>query len=178
MIRKKVASILVILVAVLLQTTVFQKLALADVVPNFLLVVTVSYAYLRGRTSGILVGLLCGLILDMGYGSVIGLYALAFITIGFLVGFCQKFFFRENMILPAILITVSDLFYGIYYYITEFLVRAKTHFGFYFAHIILPEVIYTAVVGILVYRLIVALDSALSQKNDIVFQKREEMDYD
>jgi rod shape-determining protein MreD len=168
MIKKKVTAFLVIIAAFLLQTTVFQSLALADVVPNLLLVVTVTYAYLRGRTSGILIGFFCGMLLDMGYGSVIGLYALAFLTIGFLVGFCQKIYFRESLILPAVLITVSDLLYGIYYYITEFLVRAKLNFGFYFLHIILPEAIYTAIVGILVFRLLVALEHTITSRREEV----------
>ena len=72
MIKKKLLSILVILFAFLLQTTVFRVIELADVVPNLLLVATVSYAYLRGRTSGIITGFFCGLMLDMMYGSVIG----------------------------------------------------------------------------------------------------------
>ncbi len=168
MIKKKVTAFLVIIAAFLLQTTVFQSLALADVVPNLLLVVTVTYAYLRGRTSGILIGFFCGMLLDMGYGSVIGLYALAFLTIGFLVGFCQKIYFRESLILPAVLLTVSDLLYGIYYYITEFLVRAKLNFGFYFLHIILPEAIYTAIVGILVFRLLVALEHTITSRREEV----------
>ncbi len=166
MIKKKLASLLVVILAFLLQTTVFQKLALADVVPNFLLVVAVSYAYLRGRTSGILIGFFCGLLLDMGYGSVIGLYALIIMSIGFVVGFCQKIYFRQGLILPAILIVVSDLVYGIYYYITEFLVRARLNFGFYFLHRILPEVLYTALAGIVVYRLIAALEHALSLRRE------------
>jgi rod shape-determining protein MreD len=93
---------------------------------------------------------------------------LAFLTIGFLVGFCQKIYFRESLILPAVLITVSDLLYGIYYYITEFLVRAKLNFGFYFLHIILPEAIYTAIVGILVFRLLVALEHTITSRREEV----------
>ena len=88
MIRKKVVAFLFILVAFLLQTTVFKIIALADVVPNLVLVVTVSYAYIRGRTSGIVIGFICGIMLDMMYGSLIGLYAFIFMTIGFFVGHC------------------------------------------------------------------------------------------
>ena len=67
MIRKKVAAFLFIVLALLLQTAVFKEIELADAVPNLLLVVTISYGYLRGRTSGIWIGLICGLMLDMMY---------------------------------------------------------------------------------------------------------------
>lgn len=158
MIKKKLLSILVILFAFLLQTTVFRVIELADVVPNLLLVATVSYAYLRGRTSGIITGFFCGLMLDMMYGSVIGLYAFIFMTVGFIIGFCPKIYFRENLLLPTILIAVSDLLYGIFYYITEFLMRGRLHFGFFFIHRILPEMVYTVIVGIIFFRILASLE--------------------
>ncbi len=164
MIKRKIASLFVIILAFLLQTTVFKGLELAGVVPQLMLVATVSYAYLRGRTSGLLIGFLCGLMLDMYGGTVIGLYAFIFMTIGFAVGFCQKFYFTNNLVLPAILIVSGDFVYGIYYYITEFLMRGKLYIGFYMLHVVLPEVIYTGIVGILAYRLIVALENLLNKK--------------
>ena len=93
MIKRRISTIIIILLAFLLQTTVFHKLALANVVPNLLLILTVCYSYMRGRTSGEVIGLVCGLMLDMMYGSVIGLYAFIFMTIGFLCGYCQKIYF-------------------------------------------------------------------------------------
>ena len=140
MIKRKVVSIFIIFIAFLLQTTLCQSMALANVVPNLLLVVTICYGYLRGRTSGILIGFFCGLLLDMVYGSVIGLYAFVFMTIGFVIGFCQKIYFTDSLILPSILIVAGDFLYGIYYFVTEFLMRGRIHFGFYFLHVILPEV--------------------------------------
>lgn len=155
MIKKKVIAFLFILVAFLLQTTIFKVIALADVVPNLVLVVTISYAYLRGRTSGIVIGFVCGIMLDMMYGSVIGLYAFIFMTIGFVVGFCRKLYFTDSLLLPTVLIAVSDLVYCFYYYITEFLMRGRLHFIFYFVHEFLPEILYTTLVGVLLYRLVV-----------------------
>ena len=166
MIKKKITCIIVVVLAIVLQTTVFQNIALADVVPNIMLVVTVTYGYLRGRTSGLLVGFFCGLLLDMYCGSVIGLYAFALMTIGFFVGFCQKIYFTNNLILPIILIASSDLLYGIYVYITEFLMRGKLYFGFAFVYKILPELIYTVIIGIIVYRLLAALEEFLSKSKE------------
>lgn len=162
MIKKKVVTLFVVVFAFVLQTTVFRSIELADVVPNLLLVVTVTYAYLRGRTSGVLVGFFCGLLLDMMYGSVIGLYAFILMTVGFFVGFCQKIYFRESLLLPAVLIAGSDLIYGIFYYITEFLMRGRLHFGFYFLYRILPEMVYTAVVGILFFRILVFFEKLVT----------------
>ena len=169
MIKRRISTIIIILLAFLLQTTVFHKLALANVVPNLLLILTMCYSYMRGRTSGEVIGLVCGLMLDMMYGSVIGLYAFIFMTIGFLCGYCQKIYFTDNYILPCVLVGLSDLVYGFYYYITEFLVRGKLHFTFYFSHIILPELIYTLVISVVVFRVLNRLEKYLST------ERREEV---
>ena len=63
MIKRRISTIIIILLAFLLQTTVFHKLALANVVPNLLLILTVCYSYMRGRTSGEVIGLR----IDAGY---------------------------------------------------------------------------------------------------------------
>nr|MCR5692181.1 rod shape-determining protein MreD [Eubacterium sp.] len=141
MIKKKIVVFFVIIISFLLQTTIFRNFELANVVPNFLLIVTVSYGYLRGRTSGLLIGFFCGLLLDLYCGSVIGLYAFIFMSIGFLLGYCQKFIFTDTLWLPAVLISISDLLYGIYYYVVEFLMRGRIQFGYYFSRVILPEII-------------------------------------
>lgn len=166
MIKKKIVAILIIIVAYVLQTTLFQALELADVAPNILLIVTVTYAYLRGRTSGILIGFVCGLLLDAQFESVVGLYSLALMTIGYLVGFCKKIYFRNNLLLPIILMVSSDFIYGLYCYITGFMMRGRMNFGFCFMYRILPEMIYTTLVGVVIYTLLLKLENLLSKRKE------------
>lgn len=164
MIRKKILAAIVILLAFLLQTTVFQSIKLADVVPNLMLVVTITFAYLRGRTSGQIIGFICGIMLDMLYGTVLGLYAFIFMTIGFCVGFCQKFYFTDRLVLPIVLIASGDFLYCFYYYVTEFLMRGRLHFWFFFIHRFLPEMSYTTLVGVVLYRLLAMAEASFCQK--------------
>ena len=164
MIRKRIAAAIVILLAFLLQTTVFQPIKLADAVPNLLLAVTITYGYLRGRTSGLVIGFVCGLLLDCMYGSVIGLYAFIFLPIGFVVGFCRKIYFTDSLILPIVLIASGDFAYCMYFYITEFLMRGRLHFWFYVLHKFLPEILYTTLVGVLVYGFLSRLDKKFDSK--------------
>ena len=168
MIKRRISTIVIIFIGFILQTTALHAIKLADVVPNILLILTVCYSYMRGRTSGLLTGFLCGLLLDMQFGNVIGLYAFVFMTIGFLCGYCQKIYFTDNYILPCVLVGISDLFYGIYYYVTEFLVRGRLYFGFAFTSVILPEIIYTLTVSVLVFRLLNMLEKFLSEKKEEV----------
>lgn len=162
MIKKTLVSVLVIIIAFLLQTTVFKSIALADVVPNLLIIVTVTYGYIRGRTHGMWIGFVCGIMLDMMYGSVIGLYAFIYMTIGFFIGYIKKIFFTDNILLPVVLFSISDFVYCFYYFITEFLLRGRLNFFFYFLHVILPEMMYTVLVGIGFFYLIRMIDNVLA----------------
>lgn len=164
MIKRRISTIIVIILAFLLWTTLFQSFKLANVAPNIMLVVVVCYSYMRGRTSGILIGFLCGILSDMMYGTVIGLYAFALMTIGFLCGYCQKVYFTDNYILPCVLVGMSDFAYGLFYYVTEFLVRGRLHFWFYLSSVILPEVIYTMLVAVILFRPLSALEKYLNEK--------------
>ena len=168
MIKKKVVVFIFIIFALLMQTAIFRVIALADVVPNLLLVVVISYAYLRGRTSGLVIGFICGLMMDMIYGSVIGLYAFISMSIGFAVGFCQKVYFTDSMLLPTVLIAVGDLIYCAYSYITEFLLRGRLHFWFYFVHRFLPQILYTTLVGLVLYRLIAWIEGRFARSREEV----------
>ena len=164
MIKRRISTIIIIILAFLLWTTLFQSLKLANVAPNIMLVLVVCFAYMRGRMSGLLTGFLCGILSDMMYGTVIGIYAFRLMTIGFLCGYCQKAHFTDNYILPCVLVGISDFAYGIFYYVTEFLVRGRLDFGFYLSTVILPEVIYTILVAAVLFRLLNSLEKYLTEK--------------
>ena len=81
---------LVILVAYVLQCTVFPVLDIAGIKPNLLLIVTASFGFMRGSKSGMLVGFLSGLLIDIQFGKMIGFYALIYLVVGFLNGLFEQ----------------------------------------------------------------------------------------
>ncbi len=166
MIKRRISTVIIVILGFLLQTTVFQALKLANVAPNILLTLTVCYAYLRGRSSGVVIGFFCGLLLDMMYGDVIGLYAFILMTIGFLCGYCRKIYFTDNYILPCTLVGISNLLYGIFCFVTGFLVRGRLTFGYSFTKIILPEMVYTLLISIVIYHFLNMLEKVVSEKRE------------
>lgn len=143
-----------VVVAFLLQTSIFSRLKLAGVAPNFMIILTTSWGLLRGRKQGMALGAVCGLILDFFSGYYLGIFALIFLYIGYLSGVFRKNFFGDDLKLPLLLIGINDILYGIVIYCLYFLLRQKYAFGFYFMNIIMPEAVYTILVSLFAYYLI------------------------
>lgn len=155
-----------IIICYLLQTTVFQWIALAHVVPNLLLILTVSVGFMRGRTEGLIVGLICGLLIDSCYGNVLGLYAFLYMVIGYLNGFSHKIFVKDDMTIPIMLVGVSEFLYFFFYYIFEFLLRGKLNILYYLVRIGLPEIIYTILIAIFLYKLFNIINARIDRKTE------------
>ena len=112
--------ILMVLFCFLLQTTLFQWLELANIIPNILIILVVSIGYMRGINEAMFVGIACGLCMDFMYGSYIGYYALLYLAVGFLSGYSNYFYEQDDYTMPLILIGVGDLVYGTLFYILSF----------------------------------------------------------
>lgn len=164
--RRKIMVALLIILCFILQSTVFQAVALAGIVPNLLLIVTSSLGFMRGEKEGMAVGFFCGLLNDIFFGQLFGFYSLLYLFLGYGSGLFHRMFYDEDIKLPMIWIALSELVYGLGVYFFLFLMRSKFHFGFYFLHIILPELIYTVVITIVFYRMIRSFNHWLEKKEE------------
>lgn len=164
--KRLVIVIAEIFICFLLQTTIFQWFSLARVVPNLLLILTATAGLTKGKKEGLLTGFTCGLLIDLCYGSIVGLYALIFMIIGYLNGFCYRIFVKENMTIPLILVGLSDLFYFFLYYVFVYLLRGRLNIGFYFIHKGLPELIYTVIASVFLYKLLNIINNKTEKKEE------------
>lgn len=156
-----------ILLCFIIQSSMFHYIALANIMPNLLLILVVSHAYMRGRMTGLTLGIFCGLIVDLMYGSyVVGLYALLYMLIGYFIGFTNKYYSNDDYTLPLIIIAVSDFIYGFFYYVFEFLLRGRLNFLYYLRRFIVPEIIYTVAVSVLLYKLLHMINNHIDHKPD------------
>lgn len=160
-IRRILVTALVILAAFILQCTVFPALDIAGIKPNLLLIVTASFGFMRGSKSGMLVGLFSGLLIDIQFGNMIGFYALIYVITGFFNGLFEQMFYDEDIKLPLFLIAVSDFLYGIVIYFFTFLLNSDFRFTYYLNRIIVPEMIYTIVITLGAYPLLLFISHKL-----------------
>lgn len=155
---------LIIFVNFILQTTLFPMLAIRGIFPNTGLIIVTSYALLRGSKAGAIVGGFTGLLMDIFFRQMIGFYTILYLAIGLLLGRSQKNFYRENYLLPVIFCTVSTTIYQVVLYITGFLFRGEGNILYFLFSVLLPELVYTAIVTILVYRILFAVNEWLELK--------------
>jgi len=158
---RKIVVFFIIITGYLLQCTVFQKISLGGTVPNILIIITSSFGFMRGKKAGLLIGFISGMLIDVFYGDILGFYALIYMGIGYINGFFKRLFYPEDIILPLILISGSELFYCFSAYVFLFLLRSRFHFSFYFVKIILPEIVYTVLVTLIFYKAILWVNEKL-----------------
>ncbi|HCJ08828.1 MAG: rod shape-determining protein MreD [Lachnospiraceae bacterium] len=161
--KRSITIGIIIVVCFLLQSTVFHFLELAGVVPNLLLIVTMSFGLMRGRREGLLVGFFSGLLIDIFFGSILGPYAFIYMTLGYGNGFFHRIYYVEDVLLPMTMITLNDLIYNVIVYIVFFLMRNRLDFPTYFVDVILPEMIYTILITLFFYKILVRINLRLKR---------------
>lgn len=150
-----------IVLSFLLQTSVFDFLKLADTAPNVMIAFVVCIALMRGQKEAVIVGFFCGLLVDIFYGNLLGQYALLYVLIGYVNRFFNKLYFQDDFMLPLAVLAGNSLVYDILIYIFFFLLRGRLGFFYFLRSIIIPEAIYTAIVAVAVYRLLLPIMSWL-----------------
>ena len=155
---------LIIFVNFILQTSIFPMLAIRGIFPNTALIIVTSYALLRGSKEGAIVGGFSGLLMDIFFSRMIGFYTLLYLAFGLLFGRSQKSFYRENYILPVIFCAVSTVLYQTVLYITGFVFRGEGNMIYFLFSILVPELVYMAIVTIILYRILFAVNEWLELK--------------
>lgn len=70
--KRRIVMFLLVFAVFFLQSTIFQTLSIASITPNLMLVLTVSFALMRGKKEGMFVGFLSGFLTDLFFGSGLG----------------------------------------------------------------------------------------------------------
>ena len=161
--RKGIEAVMVI-VLFLLETTVFHYFEIASVKPNLLLILTASFGFMEGKREGMYVGVLSGFLLDICFGQYIGFYILFYTLVGYANGFFQKLYYDENIKLPLLLIGSSELAHGILIYVFQFMLQSDFHFLYYLGHLIIPEMLYTVILTLIVYQIILRINRKLVEE--------------
>jgi len=88
--------------ALLLQTTVLAKLRFWGVMPDFMLLVAVAAGITAGATRGAAIGFASGMLIDLFLPTPLGLSALVFTLVGYGVGVANTGVLRSAWYIPVL----------------------------------------------------------------------------
>lgn len=155
---------LLIILNFVLQSTLYPKLAIQGIFPNTALILVTSYSLLRGRKEGALAGAGTGFLMDVFFNTYIGFYTILFLLIGLLFGRSQQNFYRENYILPMLFCAISTALFETALYIIGFFFRGEGNLLYFLFRILLPEIVYAAIVTVPYYRILFGINEWLELK--------------
>jgi rod shape-determining protein MreD len=98
------------LIALVLQSTVLAQATLLGVIPQLVLIVVVSFAYLDGERVGVVTGFAGGLLQDLllPEGSIAGLTALVYVLIGYGVGLVRQYSLSDSVWAPVLAVALAS----------------------------------------------------------------------
>ena len=151
--KRIICSFVMMIILYLIQTTIFNKITVAGIKPNVVIILVVLIGYKYGKIPGMLMGFFMGLFLDLTESDYIGYYSLIYLIIGYIVGFSNKIYTNDSTLITLALVGASDFMLNFLIFITGFLLRNRLDLPYYMMRIILPEVVYTIIVSVLLYRI-------------------------
>ena len=107
--RRLLALAVVLVVAVLIQSTVLARLRLAGVRPDLLVLAVVSVAVATDPTTGAVFGFVAGLVADLLFDLPVGVSALVYTAVGFAVGTVRVYVTSHRPLVHLVLAGAASL---------------------------------------------------------------------
>ncbi|MDY0234684.1 MAG: rod shape-determining protein MreD [Gudongella sp.] len=141
--------LLMIIFNLVIQTTIIPMFPIMGIVPNTALVLIVVVALKVGRTKGAIFGLIAGFMQDVLFSSTIGINAFILFFIGYVIGFAENSFSRENIINPIIFTIAATMFYNFTYSLFLFFLSRDVTFIDAISSIFSIEILYNTLFAVI-----------------------------
>lgn len=143
---------LVLLTAVLLQTTFFARyVTLFGITPDLVLVVVISLAILEGPTVGATSGFGGGLLRDLLVAAPKGLTGLAYLIVGYVVGIVRPYVQSTSVVVPVLGIFAGSLVGTALYVVLTVLLGEPVYSIVRVAQVVLLTAVYNTLLVPFVY---------------------------
>ena len=148
---RRVKLALLILVAVVLETTLLTHFDLFDAVPGLCMLCVLAVAFEDGPESGALFGFAMGLVLDLFLITPLGLSALSFAITGYAVGAFQSSIVRTTPWLYPMIGGIGGLFGGLVFITVGAVVGQDQLLSVHGVQIVVVSAVWDAILAPLVF---------------------------
>ncbi|AOY76852.1 rod shape-determining protein MreD [Clostridium formicaceticum] len=140
----------IIIINIILQP-VLHYIGIYNVMPNTSLILVVCFAINSKKNHGALLGCIIGILQDIIFGKIIGINALIYMVIGYIINAINRNIFKENLAIPFIFTSLATvLYYCIGLFFVYFL-GYNLQFLSIFRNMLVVEVLYNSIFSLLVY---------------------------
>jgi len=162
----------ILLVNIIIQSTLFSFLQIMGTQPDTLIMLVTGFSLLDSSGIGIIAGLAGGLIQDIMYGGPLGLNAVQYMIIAYLIGLLRDKIFVGKVFVPAVAAFCSTIIRGLMMMGYLYFTRSEIPMSYGFTLVILPEAVYTAVLMPVVFYFLSILFSKRFMKKKWHFRRR------
>ncbi len=166
-IKRIIIYFALILLAFILQTSIFPLIGFLWTAPNLMLIVTFSYGLIYGSSTGIICGVFAGLLMDLFYAGHFGLFILLFCYLGYFSGCFKGDFRTDSLSLPLLICLVCDVIYNAAMIIYRLFTSGSIDMYFALRKLVFPEMFFTMVVTIIAYRILLTANRSLDRLDNL-----------
>lgn len=176
--KKLITNIIIILTFILiylLQTNFFNWFTIAGIKPNLLIIYILFLGLFAGRKIGITYGIIFGIIIDLISSKNIGITSIMLALIGFLGGYFDKNFSKENRITIMLMEIGATIIYELGIYLINAAILSYTIEILTFIKILLIEILYNTLITIVIYPILQKagyyIEETLKNKNNTLLTR-------
>ena len=138
----------IIVVALVIQLTLINSVAILGLKPDLIMVVVVVFSLLKGEKEGIISGFASGLLQDIFSTSLLGINALAKTVIGFTCGILKEKIFHEHILFIIPVITfIASFMQSILIFLLLRAFGIEYNLAWSLKQIALPEALYSSLLS-------------------------------
>jgi rod shape-determining protein MreD len=150
-VRRALLLTVVVLSALLLQTTVFADVRLLGARPELMYLLTICFAMLEGPGSGAVTGFVGGMAQDFLLNQPKGITALTLTLLGYAIGMLRQYIVSPSPVLPVVLVAAGTFAGVLFYGVVSFLLGQLDSSWLYLVRVAALSGLYNALLTPLVY---------------------------
>lgn len=149
--NRRVGWLIVVILAALLQTTWPEALKLQDVLPDFILLLTVFFALNYGEEIAMYTGVIGGLYQDTASNKILGHHVICLIIVGYVVGRMSNRLITDHPAIKGGIVLLAAIVHGLLFTFIAFVQDPSIGAMYTIATSVVPGAFYTAVLTPLVF---------------------------
>lgn len=167
---KKIFKYLLIILAIIMQATLFRYIAILDVKPDIVIILVISFALLNGINEGIILSLFGGLLEDIMFNNAIGIVTLSLLLVGYLSGLLGKNVFKENTFVNFVFVFLGTIVYNLIMIFSMVLMKYDLNVIGILINKSIIQAVYNSIITIFAYKYIIKLNNYMNESKKFFFK--------